>query len=97
MAQVAKIENVRRLRHERRSIYTALEDLDFHWDLKEVLEFDHMWNEGLSLWDIARAFGRDPDEVAILAMDRIRQGAIQMRPGGAFGNRRPPSRGGELK
>lgn len=76
--------------HNRRNIYTACEDLEFQWDLREVENFDKMWNEGLSVWDMARAFGRDPDEVTILVMDRIRQGKIAERPGGVWGRRMPP-------
>jgi hypothetical protein len=63
--------------------------MNFVWDEREVLEFDHMWNEGLSIPDIARAFGRDPDEVAVLTIDRARRGHISKRAGGALGRRMP--------
>lgn len=72
----------------RRNIYIALEDMDFTWNEDEVLEFDRMWNEGLSLYDIARAFDRDPDEVALLVMDRVRSGYIRKRKNGIWGRRK---------
>ncbi|MFV9511819.1 hypothetical protein [Tepidibacillus sp. LV47] len=53
----------------------------------DVLNVDKLWNEGWSVWDIAKAFNRDPDEVAILIIDRVRNGFIQKRPGGAYGKR----------
>lgn len=75
--------------HSRTSIYTACESLDFHWDLKDVLEFDRMWNEGLCITDIARAFSRSVNEVAILALDRSMKGQIKNRPNGVYGRRMP--------
>jgi hypothetical protein len=79
---------MRSCRHQRRMVYVALEDMNFIWDARDVEQFDHMWREGLSLIDIARALDRDPDEVALLVMDRARKGRVQSRRGGIFGNRR---------
>jgi len=76
------------LNHKRQNIYVACEDMDFVWDERDVCEIDRMWNEGLCLWDIARSFDRDPDEVAILVIDRTKQGFMKARPGGAYGRRR---------
>jgi len=72
----------------RRRVYIALEDLDFSWDEADIPQVRHMWKKGLSIWDIARAFDRDPDEVAILIMDLIRKSQIRPRPRGAYGRRR---------
>ncbi|MFB6364503.1 hypothetical protein ACFCP7_10615 [Paenibacillus elgii] len=69
------------------SVYIACNDLDFDWRESEVASFEQAWNDGLSIKEIAKAFNRDPDEVAILAMDRCRCGAISERPGGAWGRR----------
>jgi len=83
------ITTVVELKHRRQNIYVACEDLDFVWDEKDVKQFDRMWEEGLSLPDIARAFGRDENEVAILAIDRRMKGYIQAREGGVWGRRMP--------
>lgn len=75
--------------------YHALDDGIFEhgWRSSEVEEFDYLYNEGYSLWDIARYFKRDPDEVAVLMMDRIRRGKIQKRETGAFGRKLSNERG----
>lgn len=72
-------------RKQSRKVYLALEELDFTWDEREVVQFESLWREGISLWDIAESFGRDPDEVLILAIDRGRRGTIHKRAGGVFG------------
>ncbi|MBN2910792.1 helix-turn-helix domain-containing protein [Polycladomyces sp. WAk] len=74
---------------QRRKIYIALDDLDFNffWDEAEIPDIERMWNAGFSIWDIANACMRDPDEVAILIMDRTRKGFIKPRPGGVYGRR----------
>ena len=71
-----------------RRVYIALEDLDFSWDEADIPQVRYMWKKGLSIWDIARAFDRDPDEVAILIMDLVRKSQIRPRPRGAYGRRR---------
>jgi len=77
------------LQHERQLIYIACEEMDFTWDERDAVEFDRMWEEGLCIKDIARAFDRDVDEVAILVIDRKRKGKIHDRPGGVLGKRMP--------
>lgn len=74
--------------HERRKTYIACEEMDFTWCESEVREFDRMWDGGLGIEDIAKSFGRDTDEVAVLAIDRARQGKIGPRKYGVFGRRR---------
>ncbi|MCM3273685.1 helix-turn-helix domain-containing protein [Paenibacillus elgii] len=69
---------------QRPKIYIALEELDFVWTEKDVLEVDRMWNRGSSIWEIGRAFNRDIDEVAVLIMDRCRHGYIKQRLNGVF-------------
>lgn len=59
--------------------------MNFDWDSGAVDVFDQLWNEGRSISYIAEAFERDIDEVAILAIDRVRKGFIKKRPGGAYG------------
>jgi len=53
----------------RLQIYVALEDLDFTWCERREIP----------------VVGRDPDEVAILIMDRVRKRLLRSRPGGVFG------------
>ncbi|WP_051620975.1 hypothetical protein [Paenibacillus sp. UNC451MF] len=77
------------LKHQRQNLYVCLEDLDFVWDEKNISTASQMWNEGLSVWDMARSFERDIDEVTLLIMDLKRRGRIQDRPGGAWGRRMP--------
>lgn len=92
MNSVAKETAVKRPMHQRNNLYIALgEDgvnIDFIWDLDEVLEFDRLWEEGYCLWDIAHHFGRRYDDVLVLALDRSIRGKISVRPGGAYGTKR---------
>ena len=46
-----------------------------------------MWSSGVSIYDMARSFNRDPDEVVVLIIDRARQGKIKPRKGGVLGCR----------
>ena len=79
------------LKDSSRSFHIALEDLNFKWNVRDVQEFRRMWEEGLSIWDIARAFDRDPDEVVLLIMDQSRKGDIKPRKNGIWGRRCPSS------
>lgn len=69
--------------------YIACEDIDFVWSEKNLIVFRQMWKEGLCIVDIAKAFRRDTDDVALLVMDQKRKGHITERPGGAWGRRMP--------
>jgi hypothetical protein len=75
------------MKKQRNNIYIALEDADFEWSLKEVWEFERMWNEGKSLIEIAEHFGRTHEEVAVLIMDRALKGKIKPRSCGIWGER----------
>lgn len=66
--------------------YYPCDELEFAWEFEDVKRFDAMWNDGESVWSIAEKLGRDPDEVAILVIDRKRKGKIAIRSGGVFGN-----------
>lgn len=68
--------------------YIALDDLDFGWNEDDVIAFDRMWTHGWDCGRIAQEMRRNPDEVAVLAMDRVIKGAIEPRPGGWFGTKR---------
>ncbi|MFB9326975.1 helix-turn-helix domain containing protein [Paenibacillus aurantiacus] len=73
------------MRKKRINTYIACEDLNHVWDESEVIAFDQMWCEGLCIYEIAEAFQRDPDEVAILAIDRACKRMIKPRGTGALG------------
>jgi hypothetical protein len=81
---ITMIENLH-MTEKRQKVYIALEDLDFIWDIRQVRELDEMWRRGFSLQYMAEYFDRDPDEVALLLMDRLRRGRIRPRKGGIFG------------
>lgn len=73
---------------KRRKVYVALEDLDLIFDERDLPEMIRMWEDGLSLTDIARSFKRDPDEIACLIMSLARENRIPQRNGGAYGRRK---------
>jgi len=77
--------NVKELTNQRRSIYIALEGLDYTWDEDDIQDFRKMWEMGIPLSIIAKSFNRDPDEVVLLIMDQNRKGLIQPRAGGIYG------------
>ena len=70
----------------RQNIYLACEDMNFTWDEVEVLKFEGLWKAGLGLFEIADRLRRDPDEVALLIIDRSRQRRIKPRSGGIWGD-----------
>lgn len=74
------------MKKQRTSIYTALEEFDFHWDLSDIKVFDQMWNDGKSFEEIVEHFNRDYDEVGILLIDRARKGNVKKRFRGLEGN-----------
>ncbi|MGM7719413.1 hypothetical protein [Metabacillus sp. Hm71] len=67
-----------------RSLYVACEDIDFHWNIHQVRQFDKMWRKGIEygtpskdlIFYIANKFDRSPEEVAILVIDRGMKGII---------------------
>lgn len=63
----------------------ACEDLDYYWSEEEAKEFRQLWNMGISIDVIAQNFGREVDEVFILALDQARKGLISKRKGALFG------------
>ena len=72
------------LKLNRRNIYTALanvEEIDWHWSVKDVLAFDMFWGSDISLGDIARYFKRSEYDVLLLALDRLAREKIKPREG----------------
>lgn len=68
------------------SLIIILEDLDFSWFTKEIALVQKMWEQGLHIAELAKTVDRDQDEVALLIMHLARQGKIQLRKSGVFGN-----------
>ena len=66
-------------------LYIALLDLDFSWYPAEVTKVVGLWRRGKSVHQIAKAVGRDPDEVTVLIMSLAREKKIAPRSGGAAG------------
>ncbi|MED5050609.1 hypothetical protein P9850_01830 [Anoxybacillus rupiensis] len=73
------------LKAERLYTYIALEGFDFLWSLKEVHEFDYLWDEGYSIEYMADYFNRKPIEVLLLALDRAEKGKIKQRKNSIWG------------
>src|SRR5690606_6548928 len=64
--------------------------LDWLWRGRDVKEFCHMWQAGLALDDIAKAFPdrRNPDDIISLWLHCLYKGWIKDRPGGIYGRKR---------
>jgi hypothetical protein len=65
--------------------YTACEEFNFIWDLKQLWKFRAKWQEGLSIREIAKELKRKVIEVFILALDQMEHGKISARAGGLYG------------
>lgn len=83
--EAMKLERRYMVKESRRVLYTALEDLDFHWDYEEVKEFKQMWKKGFSIQEMAEYFERPQEEVAVLIIDRAMKDSIKPREGGLWG------------
>lgn len=75
------------LREPRRNRVIVLEDLNFIWDKKELLEMVEMWEQGKSVIAISNYFDRDPDEILLALMHLAKEDRITSREGGLFGVR----------
>lgn len=64
-----------------------MDDPHFEWRWEEelVLAADQMWQLGYSPFKMASVLDRDPDEILILLVDRLRKEKIRMRAGGIIG------------
>lgn len=70
-------------------LYIALYDcdLDLAFYSCEIELFKEMWTDGEPLVDIAETMKRDPDELAILAIDLGRKNGIKKRSRGVYGSK----------
>lgn len=67
------------------SMTIILESLDFSWTDADMQTFREMWRAGVSLIEIAEKLNRPTDEVALLVLHEAREGTIQPRAGGLWG------------
>lgn len=70
---------------KRSNVYIALENLDFVWDERDVVDVDKLWEMGYAIDFIAVEFNRPINDVFALLWDRLERGFIQDRPGGIYG------------
>lgn len=65
--------------------YIACEEENFFWKPEEVIEFDRLWQEGASIFEMQERFNRKPLDIAFLIIDRASKGKIKERENGLFG------------
>lgn len=53
-------------KRKRGETYTACENVDFQWSLKEVNEFINLWQSGVSLVGLSQRFVRSETDIAVL-------------------------------
>lgn len=68
------------MKESRLNIYIALEEANFIWDERDVIRFREMWNQGMSLPDMAESLRRHQAEVALLVIDQADKYLIENRP-----------------
>ncbi|HGH7176787.1 helix-turn-helix domain containing protein [Bacillus cereus] len=68
------------MKESRLKIYIALEEANFIWDERDVIRFREMWNQGMSLPEMAEALRRHHAEVALLVIDQADKYLIKNRP-----------------
>lgn len=59
--------------------------VDLGFSYEQVSDFVLMWNEGISIENIAKRFKRRPLEVLLLMLDQVEEGKIELRSTGIFG------------
>ncbi len=70
------------MKESRLKIYIALEEANFIWDERDVIRFREMWNQGMSLPEMAEVVRRHQAEVALLVIDQADKYLIKNRPTG---------------
>ncbi|MGE1041240.1 helix-turn-helix domain containing protein [Bacillus wiedmannii] len=68
------------MKESRLKIYIALEEANFIWDERDVIRFCEMWNQGMSLPEMAEELRRHQVEVALLVIDQADKYLIENRP-----------------
>lgn len=70
------------MKESRLKIYIAVEEANFIWDERDVIRFREMWNQGMSLPEMAEVLRRHQAEVALLVIDQADKYLIKNRPTG---------------
>lgn len=68
------------MKESRLKIYIALEEANFIWDERDVIRFREMWNQGVSLPEMAELLKRHQAEVVLLVIDQADKYLIENRP-----------------
>lgn len=78
------------LKNKSRNVVTLFEkeEVKWHWDERDLIALADMWEKGLSLPDIAKAFQISEYETVLALIHCDLEGMIKPRPGGIFGKRR---------
>ena len=56
-----------------------LEDAKFMWSKKELRHFRDLWEQGLSIYEIAEWMNEDADDIALLVIDQAQKENIKRR------------------
>lgn len=56
--------------------HVILLDSKFVWQQREIEQFRELWEQKLSIYQIAERMKEDPDNIALLAMDQAQKGKI---------------------
>ncbi|GAA0491085.1 hypothetical protein GCM10008986_16430 [Salinibacillus aidingensis] len=67
-------------------VYIAHDERNLDWWPDELERFRNLWNEGKSIFEMARLLKRPQVEIAIIILDQAEEGFIEQREGGIFGN-----------
>ncbi len=70
---------------ERQYIVFFDSEIDLSWNESDVKKFQTMWDEGVSVEEIAIVFKRHPLEVVLLVIDLAEHEKIERRPTGIYG------------
>lgn len=74
------------MKHGRKSVYIALEEINFIWCTREIKQFKSMWKAGYDIWKIAKLLGRSVHDVVMLVYDQHLNEKIETRKGAIFGS-----------
>lgn len=75
------------LTEERNNWVILLEDIEtrWFWEERELRDFDDLWNEGYSLWDISEMMECKFHEALLIMLERKYRAKIKNRKGGING------------
>lgn len=60
-------------------------DLNLTFTTKQLDDFLDMWEDGISVENIAKKLKRKPSEIALLVFDHAERGLIEARETGVYG------------